>query len=255
MLKFANGFLNKKALKRALKEIELEDSISEQLSKMSVVPEREYKTEEEAEDVKKLKLKGALSKPQTEAVDLKHFKDWRTVDKVESKNPPYVPKSRKTIFDDEDDGAQPAIESPIQTNKNSLLSKIESMNSGSETKDKDIKKDTNFSSFFAEKYQSKQAEENKEFVKEEKTPIAEQKTSVKTTKTTLNDLLKNQKSKQQEQNSEKVVKVEVVDFSEKKEDSKDITVKQETKKVVNRKPRGKNKRRFDADVISSVDWK
>ena len=27
------------------------------------------------------------------------------------------------------------------------------------------------------------------------------------------------------------------------------------KKVVNRKPRGKNKRRFDADVIGSVDWR
>ena len=27
------------------------------------------------------------------------------------------------------------------------------------------------------------------------------------------------------------------------------------KKVTNRKPRGKNKRRFDADVIGSVDWR
>ena len=258
-MKFASGFLNKRALKRAFKEIELEDALIEQLSNGSYVPEREYKTEDEAEDVKKIKVKGgALSKPQTEAVDLKHFKDWRNVDKVESKNPLYVPKTRKSIFDDEDDGDQPSIESPVQTNKKGLSAIIDSMNKSSDTEEKDTKKDTDIASFFAEKYGAQKTKEKNEpvIVSDKK-----QETPVKSTKTTLNDLIRNQKAKQQEtQKSENVVKIEVVDFADKKEEPKVEAVKEEPKKeepkkVVNRKPRGKNKRRFDADVISSVDWK
>ena len=272
MLDFAGNSFKKRALKKAIKEINKEDFFKQHASIEKIEPFREYKTKQEADDYKVLKRNNALSKPQTEAVDLKHFKDWRKVDEVESKNQKYTPK-KNFLFDGDDEGEQPEIGAPIGTNKNDLVNKIASIN---KSKEKEENKDFDFSSFFKEKYK-KQDVANVANVDEAK-PQTNKSSSLKTTsirdqvKTNLNELMqkrasqsldvtpivkeKTQPETQSETQSEtKSIKVEVVDFTEKKEAPSTKEVANVKKLPVKRKPRGKNKRRFDADVISSIDWK
>jgi len=255
MFGFLNSRINKKALKKAMLELEEEALISNQVQVESVKL-REYKTNSE-DAYKQLKRSSVLAKPQTESVDLKNFKDWRnknTDSKVTNK-----PFSNMVSFsDDDDEGEQPAIENPVATKKINIIDKIASINKAVDKTEKD---DSKMSDFFREKYQVN-IPSKEEPVKQNTQNVNVDKTFVRTgVKTTLNELLKkNQANKQisssvndikQEakvelpKNSDKI-KVEVVNFYE---------PESKTKKIVNRKPRGKNKRRFDADVISSVDWK
>lgn len=268
MFDFIKENMNRKALKKALLEIEIE----EQLKKQSLVQNqvlREHKTDQEAVPFSKPKIKNSLSKPQTEAVDLKNFKNWRSVSVVNKPEPDKI-RPKFKFDDDDDEGDQPEIESPVSTLKNNLLSKISGLSDNS-NKGEEEKKDTSIASFFREKYKVEPKIEPKE---EPTTSIqpdikVEEKPELKHVKVSLNDLLKkkleqepinsivpeaNEVKKETNANDDKkenTLKVEIVDLTEKKE----IKEPQKEKKTVNRKPRGKNKRKFDADVISSVDWK
>lgn len=265
MFEFISGYLNKKAMKQAIKELDLE--IEESKNITSVQPVREYKTNSEAESYKKTKISNALSKPQTDAVDLKNFKNWRNTDKVESQVK--APIKKNTIIDD--DGEQPEIDNPVSVSKKGIFEKLyDKANNKIDTE-----KDSSISSFFKEKYNFSE-EKPERIVNENK-----EKTNVKVS---LKEILERKKKesldnkdlKEKEPISEpkeNKIKIEVIDFNKDKpkvsEEPKKVVKKDEQVKIVpvkkvdaqkkskttNRKPRGKNKRRFDADVISSVDWK
>lgn len=166
-------------------------------------------------------IKNPLRKPETTAIDLKYFKDWRHVERVRSNNPLYARPSVRRSTDD--DFAQPAIEfpggnfgrrtpAPEKTLTNNDIMERFAIKPRETTANRDFK------TFIAETL-PKPKEEPKPEPKPE--PKVEQK-----------------------------VKVEVVDLKP-KEAPKPAAAKPATK----RKPRGKGKRRFDADIISSVGWK
>ena len=76
------------------------------------------------------------------------------------------------------------------------------------------------------------------------------------TDTAKTEALKTEILKKSEPTTNKV-KVEVMDFSKPKAEPAPVKAeaKPAPKKAPARKPRGKSKKRFDADVIGSVDWK
>ena len=259
MFEFSDNYLHRKAMKRALFEVDMELAEKQQASVSSVQNLREHKTIVEAESYRKAKLNSALSKPQTEAVDMKNFKDWRNINKKEISKP-FPPKNRFTFGDtDDDEGEQPEINGPLSTNKNDLVARIEKLNSKLNNKEKE-EKDTSIASFFKEKYSKGLSQPVTPVVPvENKSEKQEESVQEKPAKISLNDLIKRKREEEskteivkEEDTEERKVKVEIVDFNE---DKKPEPKPEKPKKVVNRKPRGKNKRKFDPDVISSVDWK
>jgi len=261
MFDFFINYENRRAFKKALEELEEENSLTNAKQTQNVEVARSYKSAVGEEKVTgTLKVFNPLRKPETEAVDLKNFKNWR-----EDKNSSTaINKPARRAFDieddEEDEGVSLEIESPLKTRKMpqpQTFNIIDIMNS-STNKTTPNNKEISASSFFMEKYGLDKKEEKIESQPKleikEKTPIVEDKPVHK--KTTLNALLKSKMDKLFEDETkpeikdikeQDKVKIEVVDFKEKK-------LVQKTKKTT-RKPRGKSKKRFDADVISSVDWK
>ena len=287
MFSFVDNYLNKKAMMRAIKEIDLEQEASRpDISK--VIKEREYQTVTDVDSFSVLKKRTAINKPLTTAVDLKDFKDWRDVKKVDSKNPIYEPKKRFTFdIDEDDDGEQPTIDFPGLKPKKVSETKpvVNEKVFGSSGEDEKIEKDTNINTYFKEKFGiinrlngdtknefvNNKVEENITDIKQENKEEVKKEEVLKTErkKTSLNEMLakklkenpdllnklKANESKTEEKpqildSESNKIKIEVVDFTEKKQEPP-----KPVKKTVNRKPRGKNKRRFDADVISNIDWK
>ena len=265
MFDFIKDSINKKALKRALFEVDIEEEKKKQVL-VDNKPLREHKTNEESVPFKKPRFNNSLSKPQTEAVDLKNFKNWRNVTKVEK---PLETKSSAPRFNfldtDDDEGEQPEIDNPVSTNKTSFKPKFSSDIEASESNVKTEEKDTSIDSFFKEKYNFLMNSNNElKQLKEETTANVDDQPEKPHVKVSLNDLLKRKNEelnatkesdkKSEDKTQENLLKVEVVDLTEKTKNETKPNVPK-VKKTVNRKPRGKNKRRFDADVISSVDWK
>ena len=257
MFDIFSEFINKRALKRAMKEVEIEDIIAQSKTE---APQREYKTNLEAEGVKPIRISSPLSKPETEAVDLKNFKNWRNTEKVESKiTTEALSKKFSFLDDDDDEGEQPSIENPVGTKKKNIVDMILPSN---DFEKREEKKESNIADFFKEKYGVK-----KDDVNENKNEHKEHSSIRNSVKVSLNDLLKRKNQETDTNLTINEVKEEKeVKFEENKKDSKENKIKVEvvdfdepktktTKKTVNRKPRGKNKRKFDADVISSIDWK
>jgi len=231
----------KKAFKRALAEIDQELSASSSAQFNNIV-ERTYKTSAPAEKIEGMsKHTNAINKPETTAVDLKHFKDWRNSSNNFNQNSSLPPKrSFNFDFDEDDEGEQPEIDMPGGTFKKSgpssssvdLITAIRESDKEKSVVDTDF--DSYFNSIFAEPKQKTVIKEDKILEKPARR------------KTNLNTLINKSFADAEEESKKKPeLKVEVIDFSDEKP----------KKKSVNRKPRGKNKRRFDADVISSVDWK
>ncbi len=255
MFNFVEGYINRKALKQALKEVDEETLIASQAVSQNN-EQRDYQTVDEADNFKSLKIKSAINKPLTSAVDLKNFKNWRDVNKVESNNPKYEAK-KSFIFDDDDEGEEPQLDLPgLATKKEPIKEAIFDTVSSNKSEVDNSEKDTNISTFFKEKFGAISREPRLHKIPlKEVNPVSHEKPRVKTT---LNELVAKmhsetniQETKKEEktqtlQSQKPTIKVEVVDFNQDKE---------KPKKVTNRKPRGKNKRRFDADVISNIDWK
>ncbi len=270
MLDFFDNLQKKRAFKKALEEIDLEEaSVSKEKHTKDTSIQRIYQTSSSSV-VQALpsKIKNPLRKPDTTAVDLKYFKDWRNVSKVSSSNAVY-PQTRK-IFDDDDDGAEQKINSPVDFAKPSpTISTTEMLNKLS-AKPVESDKDEKFGTYFASRVSTNETEQkvSQNVVENDKKPAEDEKqvSSAKNKKTlrelvdifTQGEIAKNERAKtvetqqktQTPKQTEAKIKIEVVDLTDKKPEPKPTT-----KKPTKRKPRGKSKRRFDADVISSVDWK
>ena len=229
MFDFLESREKRRAFKKALKEVVREKP----------EPITFRKSNSEASDGPKVtrvnpylsSSRNPLRKPETTAIDLKYFKDWRKVEKVPSNNPVYQPKpqSKKPLFDD-DGGVQPAIALPGTQKQESKVTTNEIIEKFA-IKPKEEKTDKNANKYIMQTIKPKPEQHCIPRPKQEPT---------------TNSAINQTKNTQSE--NENKIKVEVIDF----------TPKQEPKPVkpkTNRKPRGKGKRRFDADVITSVDWK
>lgn len=297
MLDFFKDKTKRKAFKQALKEVEQETaSISHAKQTKDTSITRTYQSEAKVEEVHGVyKIKSPLKKPETTAIDLKNFKDWRKVETVESKQPKYVGSPRPTVLKqpDEDDidftehkktipggefkKPEPEVE-PSQGEQVSTLDLADSIYAKQEAKKKDLSSASYAKEQADQSFKRKSLREMMSVVspdtvakydakKEEEKRLTEKK------------LIEEQQKKQ----AETRIKVEVVDFEKKpaKVEAPKPVVKPEPKvepkpavkvepapqpkveeapkpapkKTVNRKPRGKSKKRYDADVISSVNWR
>ena len=285
MLDFFDKLENKRAFKRALKELEKENKKTNQTQNIS----RVYTSSQsstvnygEAQIEPAFKTKRTLGKPSSEVVDLKNFKDWRKNDKVESKNQVYNGRlykdfAKKSYFDDDEF----TLGDPVVTTKEETLRQHDTYKNQSdqETKLVDLLSNSNeeekepavdFASYFLNRNASKQTEVEKlqensqksDNIKQDTSHVnkdsesktqREEKTSqknadmVEDARAKFNKMLselKNNKPEEEKQKPE--IKVEI---------EKPKTVKQPQKEAKKRKPRGKNKRRFDADVVTSIDWR
>lgn len=261
MFEFFVNYENRRAFKKALEELEAENSLDAVKQTQNIDVSRSYKSDAKEEKVvNTYKVFNPLRKPETNAVDLKNFSNWRE-DKTGLNEEKSNLRKPAFSFDDEeeDEGVSLEIESPLKKKRTpppQTFNIIDIMNNSSTKKEE--KSDRSASSFFMEKYGlvDKKEEDTKEtnLKSEVKDVVKEAKTEHK--KTTLNELLKTKLKDNDEVKPVKIeedlkpkekIKVEVVDFNENK--------KEEKPKKTTRKPRGKSKKRFDADVISSVDWK
>lgn len=291
MLDFFKDKAKRKAFKQALKEVEQETTLSshEKHTKDTSI-QRVYKSEAKEEVVVgTYKMRTQLSRPETTAIDLKHFKDWRKVDKVESKQPKYIDKRPPLIFKDPDeDFDDVAFEEEFDEPKKKIPGgefkkpepEVEPSSEPVSTldiaksiypKEIDKNKDMSSSSYMKENAKKDFGTLSLKDMLASIAPDTVKNYEEKKREESLNDkkIIEEEKKKAVETK----IKVEVVDFEKpkkvltpkplvkeepKKEEPKPEPKpepKTEPKKPVNRKPRGKSKKRFDADVISSVNWK
>ena len=302
MLDFFKDRLKRKAFEQALKEVEQETtSTSREKQTRDTSIQRVYKSEvKEEEVIGTYKIKSPLSKPETSAIDLKHFKDWRKVDKVESKQPKYIDKrpplefKRAPDYDDvyleeefdepkkklpggEFKKPDPELEPSAEPVSTLDLAREIYPNSSKEQKDMNASsyiKDnarkefgkmslrdmlTSIAPDTVENYENRKKEEEKKIIDEEKKKAVETRIKVEVVdfdkpKKVLSPkpIPKEEPKVEEKKEPQKEPKVEV------KPQPKTVvkaTPKPTTKKTTTRKPRGKSKKRFDADVISAVNWK
>lgn len=283
MLDFFDNLEKKKAFKKALQEIKEEDDAKSKNTVTRVYGKNEQTT----------RYNGHFSKPATEVVDLKHFKDWRKVDKVESKNPVYdlnLFESPLKKVEPEQKKAEPVFKGSSVSNyiskqdgqdrktysdfdeffaKRNIGSseKVETKNKQTFSDEEVAKAKNTFSRMFedverkrkAKKQADKQHEDDKDEIDLILSKMEEKKTEQKLpeVKVEVEDKIKEEPKPiltivaKPEQKHEETVLHAV----QKSEPTVQVSKPAVAKKVVNRKPRGKNKRRFDADVIGSVDWR
>lgn len=318
MFDFFDSLEKKRAFKKALEEVREENK---EQSKTGV--SRVYSNQSVEKVPSQARYTGPFNKPSSSVVDLKHFKDWRKVEKVQSNNPVYdadMFKSSLTKNEPEKEEPKPEPKPAPSSSKvepvfkSSPVSKYVSSASDEDrnsygdfddffTKSTKIvepekKKTTNkFSDDDVAKAKSTFARmfediEKKRKANEAKKPIVPPvtKDEIKEEDEAEEDFILARKKPEQEQKKPEV-KVHVVQDkltlrAEPRENNEhpkvsvsatpnantiDIkihtvpvtapakpvapAVKPAVKKTINRKPRGKNKRRFDADVIGSVDWR
>ena len=290
MLNFFKDRTKMKAFKQALKEVEQETaSLSRAKQTKDTSITRTYQSEAKIEEVHgTYKIKNPLKRPETTAIDLKNFKDWRKVDKVDSKQPKYIDKPSPIVFKEpeEDDfenfepkktipggefkKPEPEIE-PLTSNEQvSTLDLAESIYGNKTGAKKDLSAETYLQEKERQNFKRKSLREMMSIVAPDSVKEYDKKQEEK--KLTEQKLLEEQQKKQ----AETKIKVEVVDFEKpvkvisskpiekpipKPEPKPEIKVepkveqKPAPKKATTRKPRGKSKKRYDADVISSVNWR
>ncbi len=249
MFEFFESRENRRAFKKALEEIAMEEaSILQGKHTSDTTITRVYKTNDETTggNAASLKVKNPLRKPETTAVDLKNFKDWRKVNKVPSSHPQYP--TNKKLFIDEEEDEEPMIKAPSSLEKSS--SSVSSLDIISRLSENPAKQETDKS--ITTYYKQTQTKEKPK--EPDKKQVTNQNIRELIEKFAPGEIAKHEKLKAEKdaltssEAKEAKIKIEVVDFSNKQTPEK-------PKKKVNRRPRGKSKRRFDADVISSVEWK
>ena len=323
MFDFFDSLEKKRAFKKALEEVREENK---EQSKTGV--SRVYSNQSVEKVPNQTRYTGPFNKPSSSVVDLKHFKDWRKVEKVQSNNPVYDANMFKSsLTKNEPEKEEPKPESKPEPKpapssskvvepvfKSSPVSKYVSSAS-----DEDRNSYGDFDDFFTKSTKIVEPEkkvatnkfsdddekkkkstfarmfediEKKRKANEAKKPIVPPvtKEEIKEEEEAEEDFILARKKPEQEQKKPEI-KVQVVQDkptlrAEPREnneqpkvsvsatpnantiDTKIHTVpatapakpvapavKPAVKKTINRKPRGKNKRRFDADVIGSVDWR
>lgn len=277
MFDFFDKLENKRAFKKALKEIQQEGNPSRSSASVSRVYSNETSNITGGGAGGSFpRYSDGLLKPDSEVVDMKNFKDWRKVERVESNHPVYKDKlfagSLKNATDKPVEKAEPVYEKTIDEDEQKSI--VDFLHDDEEKQDRKARND--FMSFMLKK--SDEKEEQKTVVqKPEENKQPENKPEEKNQFKLLYEEIQRRKAEaakrsavivQPEQNQEvkpapapvKVEEVKKVEPEIAKPEIKPVVgemaePKKPAKKVVNRKPRGKNKRRFDADVIGSVDWR
>lgn len=288
MLKAIKSIEHKKALKKALKELENNHHVNKRSTDSNSNVSKVYSRDTS-------RVNSAFTKPSTEVIDLKEFKNWRKVEKVESNNPVYHDQLFKSSLSKNDDQFfDDVVQKPInvssfvgnQTNEERTPStdfskyfsekrKINVEKESSQKVKNDDEKFESAKSTFAKMFE--EVEKIKQLAKQNRQEKVED--EVRETDKTQADVDETELVLQKSETIEEKlpeVKVEIDEAKPKlkvlpKESEHEKILKAEPKHVsvdiskpvssttvkrqTNRKPRGKNKRKFDADVVGSVDWR
>lgn len=263
MLEFFEQKMKKRAFIKALKEVTAEEAEARyaKSSRANAVT-RAYKTDADANTLQisnpnKLRYKNSLSKPDTDFIDLKKFKDWRNLNK------PAAPKQSFPPFKDNKPAAPISSSKASDEEENHI-----SMPGGDFIKRKQLSAIDIAATKLNLKSDRGEIDNSSRSFLEERARR----------QSTLQDMIDKYKSQTKATNAVKEpagrlemeekpnrIKLEIVEAE--KPEAKTIIEKPQTKvvnvansdqavtkKKTNRKPRGKSKRRFDADVITSIDW-
>lgn len=212
MVHFFADLEKRKAFKQALKEIE-EDKTDGALHTSNAAVTRVYinpsETPSDAGGYVNVRPVSPLRRPETSAVDLKNFKDWRNAT-AKPATPP----------------TQPEPATKPTTPKLTTAQILEKYSIKPATSDRTIGTDS------TEYLRNRIATLSNNVAKTEPKPAVKEPV------------------KPQPEPKVDTVKIEVINSA-----PAAPTPKPAAKPAVKRKPRGKSRRRFDADVISNVDWK
>lgn len=314
MLKSIGFIENKKAFKTAMKQVKdqnggSKNNVSQVYGNGSSKVEKAFASAQ---------FSGAYAKPSSEVVDLKNFKNWRKIERVESNNPVYKDDLFKSSLSKSgrNDNGNSRKEEELEPNSSSVSNFI------GKKQNNERKTSTDFDSFIVDKQRSgrkklfsdeeldkaqsafmkmvedvekKKKEREERLLKEKEQqankvvePVEEEpelkmpeiKVEVEPEKPTLKVIRKDeeetkpikektieiiQKTSGESENSAEKKKPLILDITLEKRPNGSVQVVKKVEstpekpktvqKQTTRKPRGKNKRRFDADVIGSVDWR
>lgn len=311
MLKSIKFIENKKAFKTALKQMKNKNESKNNVSQIYGNGSRVEKAFASAQ------YSGAYAKPSSEVVDLKDFKNWRKIEKVESNNPVYNDDifksslSRSEKNHNENSQKDEELEPNASPVSNFIGGKQNSQRKASndfdsffvdkqrvERKrrftDEELEKAQNEFKKMIEDVEKKKREKQQrdavakaqannvveEIQEEPELKLPEVKVEVEPEKPTLKVVRREeeekkplkektieiiQKSSGESSNSTEKKKPLILDITLEKKPNGSVQIVNKTEstsekprtvqKQTTRKPRGKNKRRFDADVIGSVDWR
>lgn len=283
MFEFFDNLEKRRAFKKALQEVNDEILDSQGVAVPSTMKKhttdrtvsRVYhdmsgekkKVEEPEVTTTAFRKSNPLRKPETTAVDLKNFKDWRNIVANESKekqNPFDSRRSRYNPFaEDKDDVLG---KNNFSSNKTTTQSGIEALSKPADSSNKDLSFDT----YVKEKNKAgnnrqSSIEDIMNRIERFNKRMSDAQNNQQMQSTIINETKKEDKLddtfvvstnvndpeiKNKELKKDEKLTIEVVDFSNKNESEAPKKKTSGTKKT-----RGKNKKRFDADVIHSVDWK
>ena len=265
MLNFFEKLEDKIAFKRAIKEVEEESAKTTRSGTVT----RVYHNNEFSSPLPKTKVKPFGG----DEVDTKYFKDWRYEDSLE-------PGVHETYFTDEITGHKenknkiydfdleekqgengdvdkPADDKDSQSDAEFKKSIFEGIDKNNDLKRNDLKSFPDYKSYFAAKLKeklNKTFDSDKADIKEEKNN--EKSSSVAAVATT--QVVESEQSKQDREEIKDKLD-QIIQSLRKKPDEETQKVAepvvQVKKSTTKRKTRGKGKRKFDADVITNVDWR
>ena len=235
MFDFFDSLEKKRAFQRALKEVnaeQLRQPAPAMQAKASASAPATQGGQPVITPAHRRAIVSPFRRPETTAIDLKYFKDWRKVDTVQSNNPTYPKRPLFPSRVQDEEAELVKDENPVKpTSTASTIEKFGIVQKEQSSTDRDI---TEYLRALREERAKRHAATPVRTITE---PIAPKKP------------VEEPKPAPAAETNDKI-KVEVIDFGGQKEQPKP-----KPKPKTTRKPRGKNKRRFDADVISSVDWK
>lgn len=279
MFDFLDSSFKRRAFKKALKEVNEEVLLSDGVAEVSVAKKhttdrtitRIYHNMEEqtvVEPPKPSYKRNSYAKPESTAVDLRNFKNWRELDNKPKQNMQSPTPAFAQNKIDEDEEEQPVLDNPVSVRRPGFdSSRI--LDAISRPSQKKQGTDMDFSTYSVPKStgakttiddivknvnERKKAQENIAKMINEQTqivnqPQASEQQVQETTEAVEPVKQEESKTDTSKPNVENKIKIEVVDFGD------NIKPATESKKTIIRKPRGKSKKRFDADVITSVGWK
>ncbi len=310
MLKSISFIENKKAFKTAMKQVKDQNGGSK--NNVSQV----YGSSKVEKAFASAQFSGAYAKPSSEVVDLKNFKNWRKIERVDSNNPVYKDDLFKSSLSKSgrNDNGDSRKDEELEPNSSSVSNFI------GKKQNNERKTSTDFDSFIVNKQrpgrkklfsdeeldkaqsafmkmvedvEKKKKEREERLLKEKEQlsnkvvePVEEEpelklpeiKVEVEPEKPTLKVIRKEeetkpikektieiiQKTSGESENSAGKKKPLILDITLEKRPNGSVQVVKKVESTPEkpkpvqkqtRKPRGKNKRRFDADVIGSVDWR
>lgn len=253
MPKIFDKLENRRAFRKALKEIKSEKPVVKKNSVTKV-----YGNEPETvASSSGPRYQGPLSKPNTAVVDLKNFKDWRNVDKVQSESPEFKGK----LF--EEPRPAKAFNSAAAYREEIERPNINRFMSGNPVEERESVPG-GFNANMLGRHDTETPEERMQRMLKN---LEERRRAASARLKEIEGLEAKPEPKVEvkQQKPETVVsEIKQEPMVEQKPAPKVTAPEQPikvepkpapVKKVTNRKPRGKGKKRFDVDVITSIDWR